>query len=92
VSTAALTDRGCDVLPCDRFTVAVFWNNDDYGQHAMGGFEIGIYLDLGCYVVVSKRVYDSIDMRSQTLVVIPRDTTRDRELTLDSPEIAAHIQ
>ncbi len=62
MSTPALAYRCCDVFPCDRITVAIFRDHDDDGQHDVGRFEIGIHLDLGCGFVVSKRVYDTIDV------------------------------
>ena len=64
MSTGALAYRGGDMFPCDRITVAIFRDHDDDGQHDVGGFEIGIHLDLGCGFVVPKRVYNTIDVGS----------------------------
>ena len=62
MSTPALAYRGRDAFPCDRITVAVFRDHDDDRQHDVGRFEIGIHLDFGCGFVVSKRLYDTINV------------------------------
>ena len=85
MSTSALTDRHGNALSRHRITVAVFGYDHDDGQRYDGSLEIGVNFDLrGCHVV-AQGFYDTIDVGPQSLVVLPRDTARDRELTLSSP-------
>ena len=90
--TAALADRRGNLFPCDLSAVAFFGHDHDDRQQNMGGLKIGVNLDLRGCIVVAQRFYNTIDMGPQPLVVVPRDTTRDRELTLSSPQVATHIQ
>ena len=87
-----LTNRSRNVFPSDHLAVAILrYDNDDRQRHARR-FEVRIRFNLSCYVIVSKCINHAVDVGPQPLVIVPWDTTGDREFRLPAQEVATHVQ
>lgn len=90
-------DRRADGLTSDHLAVAkppliVLGHDNCQREENTGRGQIGIDLDLGCRITIAQIVNYSINVRPQTLIGLPRDSSSDNEVALRAPQLRTHTQ